>query len=88
MMMGPAVLGVRMHRAAVFGWYFFRGWEAIDGHSGYEFTWSPFRLFPFTVDGDYHYYHHTHNNGNYCSFLRLWDTVFGTNQGFFKLKHE
>ena len=46
MMIGPALLNVRMHRAAMFGWYAVRGLESIDAHSGYSFSWSPFRLLP------------------------------------------
>lgn len=43
---GPGILGSRMHRASLFGWYFMRSWESIDGHSGYSFSWSPFRVLP------------------------------------------
>jgi sterol desaturase/sphingolipid hydroxylase (fatty acid hydroxylase superfamily) len=46
LMIGPALLNVRMHRAAMFGWYAVRGLESIDAHSGYSFSWSPFRLLP------------------------------------------
>ena len=45
-MVGPAILGPRMHLASAFGWYFMRQFESIEGHSGYSFSWSPFRLLP------------------------------------------
>ena len=44
---GPKILQHRMHRASLFGWFFLRGLESMDGHSGYRFRWSPFRLLPF-----------------------------------------
>ena len=31
--------------------------EAIDGHSGYEFSFSPFRLIPMSGSSQYHDYH-------------------------------
>ena len=82
-MMGPIVLGPRMHLAAMFGWYFLRGFETIDGHSGYSFSWSPFRLMPLAPEGNYHFYHHSENVGNYASFFTIWDNVFGTNTDFY-----
>ena len=44
---GPIILGHRLHRAAMFGWFFIRGCETVDAHCGYDFPWSPFRLLPF-----------------------------------------
>jgi sterol desaturase/sphingolipid hydroxylase (fatty acid hydroxylase superfamily) len=44
---GPLILGHRIHRAAVIGWLFVRAFESLDGHCGYNFPWSPFRLLPF-----------------------------------------
>ena len=56
--------------------------ETIDGHSGYEFSWSPFRLLPFSSSAESHNYHHSHNDGNYGSFFILWDTIMGSNQAY------
>jgi len=71
--------------------------ETADGHCGYEFSWSPYRLLPLSgmnffldfksfIKGSsiYHNFHHSHNVGNYGSFFTLWDTLCGTNRHFFK----
>jgi len=58
--------------------------EAIDGHSGYEFSWSPYRLLPLSTSAAYHDFHHTHNVGNYSSFFSIWDTVFNSNKAFYE----
>ena len=56
-----AFLGKRMHFATAFTWYTLRFIESAEGHSGYEFSWSPFRVLPFASDYGYHAYHHSHN---------------------------
>jgi sterol desaturase/sphingolipid hydroxylase (fatty acid hydroxylase superfamily) len=83
-MIGPAVLGHRMHMAAMFGWYFVRSWESADGHCGYQFSWSPYRLLPWQTDGNFHFFHHEQNVGNYAGFFNCMDTVFGTNAAYNK----
>lgn len=47
LILGPLILGSRMHTISVFGWYFVRTSETIDSHCGYSFPWSPFRILPF-----------------------------------------
>ena len=56
-----------MHLATATLWYknsynnirlFMRTLETIDGHSGYEFSWSPYRLLPFSGSSEYHNFHH------------------------------
>ena len=84
MVMGPAFLWHRIHRASVFGWYFVRIVETLECHSGYSFPFSPFRLLPFQLEADYHFFHHNSNVGNYATFFTWWDTVFGTNTEFYK----
>lgn len=86
--MGPAILGRRIHMATAFGWSVARSFETIDAHSGYSFPWSPFRLLPFQLDTRYHYFHHESNVGNYSTFFSWWDTIFGTNQAFYKSKEK
>ena len=81
---GTNILGPRIHVFAVFVWYMVRVSETADGHSGYDFPWSIFRVMPFNTSAAYHDYHHLHNVGNYSSIFRLWDTVFGTNKHFYK----
>jgi methylsterol monooxygenase/4-alpha-methyl-delta7-sterol-4alpha-methyl oxidase len=58
--------------------------ETCDGHCGYEFSWSPFRLLPLSGSSNYHNYHHSKNVGNYGSFFTLWDTICGTNKTYFR----
>ena len=80
---GPLILGGRMHMVTAFTWYSLRYLESAEGHSGYEFSWSPFRLLPFDSDFEYHAYHHSHNIGNYSSAFTVWDTVFDSNKTYY-----
>lgn len=57
--------------------------ETHETHSGYTFPVSMFEIFPISTDSDYHNFHHFKNIGNYSSFLRLWDSFYGTNQYYF-----
>jgi sterol desaturase/sphingolipid hydroxylase (fatty acid hydroxylase superfamily) len=43
------LLGSKMHFITYFFWATYRLGETIDGHSGYEFSWSPYRLIPFSA---------------------------------------
>jgi len=85
--LGSAILGKRMHVFTYIIWNIFRNAESSDGHSGYEFSWSPFRLLPFATSATYHDFHHLYNIGNFSSFFSLWDTISGTNVKFYEL-HE
>lgn len=38
-------------------WHIIRILESLDGNCGYEFSWSPFRLLPFSGSASYHNYH-------------------------------
>lgn len=80
---GPLLLGSNMHFYTFLLWLLIRLGETIDGHSGYEFSWSPYRLVPFSTSASYHEFHHSHNVGNYSSFFSLWDTVFSSNTVFY-----
>lgn len=72
-----------MHFTTAFLWHALRGLESVEGHSGYEFSWSIFRVLPFGSDFAYHAYHHSHNVGNFCSIFTIWDTVFKTNSVYY-----
>jgi sterol desaturase/sphingolipid hydroxylase (fatty acid hydroxylase superfamily) len=88
---GPKLLGHRIHLFTVMIWTAFRTTETIEDHSGYEFSFSPYRFIPFCGSASYHDFHHTHNIGNYSSFFHIWDSVFGTNVAYFnhlKLKEK
>eukprot|EP00347_Sterkiella_histriomuscorum_P018018 403347100 len=89
---GQLILGGRMHYFTYLMWITLRITETMDGHCGYEFPWSPYRLIPFAASTTYHDFHHSKNVGNYSSFFTFWDTVFGDNRVFYeyqeRLKNE
>ena len=80
---GSKILGAKVHLVTYVLWLIIRVFETLDGHSGYEFSWSPFRLLPLSGSASYHNYHHTNNDGNYGSFFMVWDTVMGSNKNYF-----
>jgi sterol desaturase/sphingolipid hydroxylase (fatty acid hydroxylase superfamily) len=83
---GPLILGSKTHIVTHLIWVTLRIFETTDGHSGYEFSWSPFRLLPFSASSEYHNYHHLKFKGNYSSFFTYLDRVFGTiNTAYSKL---
>jgi len=81
---GPKILGGRVHFVTYCIWIIMRLMETTDGHCGYEFSWSPYRLLPLSGSSIYHNFHHSHNVGNYGSFFTIWDTLCGTNSHYFK----
>jgi sterol desaturase/sphingolipid hydroxylase (fatty acid hydroxylase superfamily) len=81
--LGALILGENMHFSTFLLWATVRICESLDGHSGYEFSWSPYRLIPFSSSASYHNFHHSHNVGNYSSFFSFWDTIFGTNKTYY-----
>jgi sterol desaturase/sphingolipid hydroxylase (fatty acid hydroxylase superfamily) len=82
--LGSLILGKRMHYCSTLLWTLVRVSETLDGHCGYEFSWSPYRLMPFSTSAAYHDFHHSHNVGNYSSFFSFWDTLSGTNKAFYQ----
>jgi methylsterol monooxygenase/4-alpha-methyl-delta7-sterol-4alpha-methyl oxidase len=76
---GCNILGPKLHFYSLLCWYVIRITETADGHSGYDFPWSPFRLIPFTNSPSYHDFHHLKNVGNYKTNRRTWDSIFGCN---------
>lgn len=80
---GALILGKRMHYATYLIWGIIRVAESMDGHCGYEFSWSPYRLIPFSTSASYHDFHHSHNVGNFSSMFSFWDTIFNTNKTFY-----
>jgi len=81
---GMHLLGSKVHYVTWMMWLIVRTFETTDGHCGYEFSWSPFRLLPLSGSAKYHDFHHSHNLGNYGSFFTLWDTLMSTNNHYFK----
>jgi len=65
--LGSLLLGSKMHFATHIVWTVIRIGETVAGHSGYEFSWSPYKLIPFMPPSSYHDFHHSKNLGNYGS---------------------
>lgn len=82
--LGFLLLGSKMHFWTILIWGGLKHCETHDGHSGYEFPWSIFRLIPFGSDATYHNFHHTKNVGNYSSFMTIWDTLLNSNSDFYE----
>jgi len=78
--MGPQLL--HAHCFTFFVWYVWRIGETVDGHSGYEFPFVPYRLLPFSGSATFHDYHHSRNVGNYSSFFTYWDRIMQTNSTY------
>ena len=74
---GPFVIG-KVHAYTLLAWLVWRVVETCDGHSGFDFPFMPARLMPLASPSGGHDAHHSINTGNYGSFLRVWDWVFGT----------
>ena len=83
---GVILLGSRIHMVTFLIWTIIRIFETIDGHCGYEFSWSPYRLLPLSGSSEYHNFHHSNNIGVYASFFTYWDTIMGTNKEFYQYK--
>jgi methylsterol monooxygenase/4-alpha-methyl-delta7-sterol-4alpha-methyl oxidase len=82
--LGVKILGGHVHFATHIMWLVMRMMETVDGHSGYEFSWSPYRLLPLSGSSIYHNFHHSNNTGNYGSFFTYWDTICGTNKSYYR----
>ena len=79
---GGLLLGNSVHLSTMLMFGLMRTFESIDGHTGYEFPWSPYRMLPFSASTEYHDYHHSHNVGNYSSFFTVLDTLFGCDRDY------
>jgi plant 4alpha-monomethylsterol monooxygenase len=76
MLIGPLLVGA--HIVTVYIWVVIRQWEAAEGHSGYDFPWSPTHLLPGSDGALHHDFHHAKVKGNYAGFLSYLDRWFGT----------
>mmetsp|Transcript_23682 Transcript_23682/g.23437 ORF Transcript_23682/g.23437 Transcript_23682/m.23437 type:complete len:279 (-) Transcript_23682:12-848(-) len=81
---GPFLCGAHCHMFTIYLWYCIRTFETLDGHCGYDFPWSPFRLLPLCAGSQYHSYHHQMNIGNFGSQFIFWDTICKTNTKYWK----
>ncbi|TNC79798.1 MAG: hypothetical protein C9356_17195 [Oleiphilus sp.] len=75
-LVGPILLS--SHIEVVYVWLFLRQWQAVDGHTGYQFRWNPLSWLPFYHGAKFHDLHHETYKGNYAGFFPIWDRVFGT----------
>ncbi|KAI8894344.1 hypothetical protein BC833DRAFT_605239 [Globomyces pollinis-pini] len=76
----------RLHVFTMGIWLAVRLIQAVDSHSGYDFPWSMHHYIPFWAGADFHDYHHAAFVGNYGSFFRIWDWLFGTSSAFYEKK--
>lgn len=79
---GCALIGNRTHVFTYYMWVIVRIVESTDGHSGYDFPWSPFRLLFLGASASHHDYHHSHTVGNFSSFFTIWDRICGTDKPY------
>jgi len=75
-LLGPLLVGA--HVVVLWIWFAVRQWEAAEGHCGYDFPWSPTRLFAGSDGARHHDWHHARVRGNYAGFFPIWDRAFGT----------
>jgi 4-alpha-methyl-delta7-sterol-4alpha-methyl oxidase len=73
---GPLLVGA--HVVTVWIWVVIRQLEAAEGHSGYDFPWSPLRILPGYDGNGYHDFHHGSFVGNYAGAFGYLDRIFGT----------
>ena len=75
-LIGPVLLS--SHIEVVYVWIILRQWQAVDGHTGYQFAWNPMAWLPFYHGAKFHDLHHETYKGNYAGFFPIWDRWFGT----------
>ena len=73
-----------LHMITILVWIAMRLIESTEGHSGYEWTFSYTSIFPLGAGPEYHNFHHSNNVGNYASYTIIWDTLFGSNEEYYK----
>ena len=75
---GSALLGSRVHAFTYGLWIMKKIYNTSEGHSGYQFPWSPSTLMPFKVPSHFHNFHHLKFRGNYGGYYGFWDWLCGT----------
>lgn len=71
-----------VHIFTVIIWVSFRLVESMDGHCGYDWPWGISNWVPLCAGGDYHFFHHSNNVGNYGAIVHVFDTLCGTNKDY------
>lgn len=82
--MGPFLLAP--HMIEMWIWLFFRCWQEVDAHCGYDFPWSLYNIVPFYGGSEFHDFHHMNFVGNYGSTFRIWDRICGTDNKYHAYK--
>jgi len=87
--LGPLILGNRIHLLTILVWMYFRVIGTIYDHSGYHFqfvfwTINMINIIPLGVTSRFHDFHHSDVEVNYGSNFCFWDAVFGTDISFRK----
>jgi sterol desaturase/sphingolipid hydroxylase (fatty acid hydroxylase superfamily) len=77
--LGSMILGNKVHAFTFAYWICLKIYNTTEGHSGYQFPWSPSRLMPYKVTSEHHNFHHLKFIGNYGGYYNLWDWICGTN---------
>lgn len=73
-----------VHIFTVIIWLTFRMIESEDGHCGYDWPWAISNWIPLSTGGNYHFFHHSKNAGNYGAILHIFDTLLDTNKEYIK----
>lgn len=81
--MGLLLLPNTIHITTFCQFLIIRVFETVDGHSGYEFPFSPYRVLPWGGTSNFHNFHHLVNIGNYGDQFVIWDAIFGTGKTYF-----
>jgi sterol desaturase/sphingolipid hydroxylase (fatty acid hydroxylase superfamily) len=74
---------MNVHIFFFFFWQCYKLFISTEGHSRYQFPWSPTRILPFTYGSSYHNYHHSKNDGNFSASVYIFELVLGMNKSFF-----
>jgi len=74
------------HLIELWVWLFFRLWQEIEAHSGYNYPWSLHNWFPVWGGSEFHDFHHMNFIGNYGSTFRIWDKICGTDDKYHTYK--
>ena len=80
------MLALKMHIYTIWLWAVVNTAHAFYDHGGYDFPWSPFQLTPFANCAKEHWYHHSHNVGNFGLYFNFWDRVMGTDTAWTKFQ--
>lgn len=88
----PALAGPMLLQSHLFTFWvylIFRVHQTVQTHSGYDFPWAIFNIFPWQGGARAHDFHHSHNQGMYGSgFSCIWDSLCGTDVHYRKYLKE